>query len=59
MLVLLQNDVESLRLRTQEHEMIIAQHENFTLVVIQVRDDRSNTLCSTAAYCSQQGLSTD
>lgn len=30
-----QNEVESLRLRTQEHEMIIAQHSNFTLVVIQ------------------------
>ncbi|CAM9377919.1 unnamed protein product, partial [Choristocarpus tenellus] len=29
------NDVESLRLRTGEHEMIIALHDNFTLVVIQ------------------------
>ncbi|KAG5192827.1 hypothetical protein JKP88DRAFT_256844 [Tribonema minus] len=29
------NEVESLRLRTEEHEMIVAQHENFTLVVIQ------------------------
>lgn len=30
-----QNDVESLRLRTGEHEMIIALHDSFTLVVVQ------------------------
>ncbi|CAM9888602.1 unnamed protein product, partial [Chrysoparadoxa australica] len=29
------NEVESLRLRTNEQEMIIAQHDNFTLVVVQ------------------------
>ncbi|CAM9854831.1 unnamed protein product [Ascophyllum nodosum] len=29
------NEVESLRLRTGEHEMIIALHDNFTLAVIQ------------------------
>jgi hypothetical protein len=30
--------VESIRLRTAEYEMIIAQHGNFTLVVTQDRD---------------------
>lgn len=30
-----QNDVMSLRLRTGEHEMMIALHDNFTLVVVQ------------------------
>ncbi|CBN74959.1 hypothetical protein Esi_0060_0081 [Ectocarpus siliculosus] len=35
------NDVESLRLRTGEHEMIIALHESFTLVVVQ-QDPNSN-----------------
>ncbi|CAM9671081.1 unnamed protein product [Heterosigma akashiwo] len=29
------NEVESIRLRTIDYEMIIAQHDNFTLVVIQ------------------------
>ena len=31
----IKNDVESLRLRTGEHEMIIALHDSFTLVVVQ------------------------
>ncbi|CAN0130412.1 unnamed protein product, partial [Phaeothamnion confervicola] len=34
------NDLESLRLRTPEYEMIVAQHENFTLVALQ-RDQRA------------------
>ena len=29
------NEVESLRLKTKDYEMIIAQHSNFTLLVIQ------------------------
>jgi hypothetical protein len=29
------NDVESIRLRTDQYEMIIAQHNNFTLIVTQ------------------------
>mmetsp|Transcript_14130 Transcript_14130/g.18516 ORF Transcript_14130/g.18516 Transcript_14130/m.18516 type:complete len:123 (+) Transcript_14130:106-474(+) len=29
------NEVESIRLRTVDYEMIVAQHDNFTLVVIQ------------------------
>ena len=33
---MLQNEVESIRLRTTEYEMIIAQHGNFTFVVMQV-----------------------
>lgn len=31
----LQNEIESIRLRTLESEMIIAQHGNYTLLVIQ------------------------
>jgi hypothetical protein len=30
-----QNDVESLRLKTKDYEMIIAQQGNFTLIVVQ------------------------
>ena len=30
-----QNEVESLRLKTKDYEMVIAQHTNFTLLVIQ------------------------
>jgi hypothetical protein len=30
-----QNEVESIRLRTADYEMVIAQHGNFTVVVIQ------------------------
>ena len=30
-----QNEVESLRLKTKDYEMVIAQHSNFTLLVIQ------------------------
>lgn len=29
------NEVESLRLKTRDYEMIVAQHGNFTVVVIQ------------------------
>jgi len=35
------NHVESIRLRTEEYEMIVAQHGNFTVVVIQ--DEETNT----------------
>lgn len=31
----MQNEVESLRLKTKDYEMILAQHGNFTLIVIQ------------------------
>ena len=31
----MQNEIESIRLRTLESEMIIAQHGNYTLLVIQ------------------------
>jgi len=30
-----QNEVESIRLRTNEYEMIIAQHANFTIIATQ------------------------
>lgn len=30
-----QNEVESLRLKTKDYEMIVAQHGNFTLIVTQ------------------------
>ena len=30
-----ENEVESLRLKTKDYEMVIAQHTNFTLLVIQ------------------------
>ncbi len=30
-----QNEVESLRLKTKDYEMVLAQHGNFTLIVIQ------------------------
>ena len=33
-----QNEVESIRLRTNDYEMVIAQHGNFTIIVIQDRD---------------------
>ena len=33
-----QNDVDSIRLRTAEYEMIVAQHGNFTIIVTQDRD---------------------
>lgn len=33
-----QNEVESIRLRTTDYEMVIAQHGNFTIIVIQDRD---------------------
>ena len=33
-----QNEVESLRLKTKDYEMIIAQHVNFTLMVIQEQE---------------------
>lgn len=45
-----QNDVESLRLRTGEHEMIIALHDNFTLVVVQ--QVRGMARSTTEATCS-------
>mmetsp|Transcript_11810 Transcript_11810/g.11452 ORF Transcript_11810/g.11452 Transcript_11810/m.11452 type:complete len:131 (+) Transcript_11810:121-513(+) len=32
------NEVESIRLRTTDYEMIIAQHGNFTVIVTQDRD---------------------
>ena len=31
----IQNEVESIRIRTSEYEMIIAQHGHFTIIVIQ------------------------
>lgn len=33
--LLMQNEVESIRLRTLEYEMIIAQHSNFTIIATQ------------------------
>jgi hypothetical protein len=33
-----QNEVESVRLKTDLYEMIISQHGNFTLVVIQMEE---------------------
>ena len=36
-----QNEVDSIRLRTAEYEMIIAQHGNFTIIVTQDRDPNS------------------
>ena len=36
------NHVESIRLRTEEYEMIVAQHGNFTVVVIQ--DEETDTI---------------
>jgi len=38
---ILQNEVDSIRLRTAEYEMIIAQHGNFTIIVTQDRDPNS------------------
>mmetsp|Transcript_96291 Transcript_96291/g.274318 ORF Transcript_96291/g.274318 Transcript_96291/m.274318 type:complete len:88 (+) Transcript_96291:344-607(+) len=38
----LQNEVESLRLKTNEYEMIVAQHGNNTLVVIQDTADKEH-----------------
>ena len=32
---MLQNEVESIRLRTNEYEVIIAQHSNFTIIATQ------------------------
>ena len=37
-----QNEVESLRLKTNEYEMIVAQHGNNTLVVIQDTADKDH-----------------
>ena len=34
----IQYEVESIRLRTTDYEMVIAQHGNFTIIVIQDRD---------------------
>jgi len=34
----LQNEVESLRLKTSFYEMIVSQHGHFTLVVIQMEE---------------------
>ena len=36
--LLFQNEVESIRLRTTDYEMIIAQQGNFTVIVTQERD---------------------
>ena len=33
---LCQNEVETIRLRTTDYEMIIAQHGNFTVTLIQI-----------------------
>ncbi|DAZ92955.1 TPA: hypothetical protein N0F65_012996 [Lagenidium giganteum] len=38
-----ENEMEWLRLRTKMHEMIIAQHLRFTLVVIQKAENSDNT----------------
>ena len=37
-----ENHVESIRLRTEEYEMIVAQQGNFTLVVIQDEENDQN-----------------
>jgi hypothetical protein len=44
-----QNEVESIRLRTAEYEMIIAQHGNFTLCVTQDRDTGAKSEAKGAA----------
>ena len=41
-LLFLQNEVESIRLRTTIYEMIIAQHGNFTIVVTQSKHEEAN-----------------
>lgn len=51
----MQNDVESIRLRTNEYEMIIAQHGNFTIIATQASSNKAESKAAGGSEEKKEG----